>query len=300
MKFYIKSLLPKTVYELLLKRQERQKEKLFFKQGFTHIKCGVYKIIAPDAHPLINLIKTQPYRDLCVGISAKYIAKKYPKETIVDIGANIGDTAAMIATYCSNKLILVEASDYFFDILSQNISQFPNECVVEKVLISDGNLVSGTFHHWGGTASFLERKDGQMQMETKQLSDVADETTCFIKTDTDGYDFKILIEGLDWLNTVHPAILFENQIRSSQDLNSANDLYQHLMQIGYEYFILWDDPGFHLLSTTSIDDLTGLNLYMFKVWECDGPKSICNYDVLCLHKNDKDIYDDISAWYKNY
>jgi len=300
MKALIKSLLPEPVYEFLREHRRQSSERRYFEQGFTQIKCGAYEIEAPENHLLVKLLKSQPYRDLCVGIAAKYISAKYPNATMIDIGANIGDTAALIATYARNKLILVEGSDYFFDILVRNASQLPNETVIKKVLISDGSEISGSFHHWGGTASFNEGAGGKVKIPTERLSNIADENTCFIKIDTDGYDFKILTDSLEWLTSAHPTILFENQIRNNQDCNSADELYVHLMQIGYEYFIVWDDPGFHLVSTTSLDVLKDLDRYLFKVWQNDGHRSICNYDVLCLHKNDKDVYQNICAWYKTY
>jgi FkbM family methyltransferase len=300
MKALIKSLLPETIYEFLRDRRRQNLEQSYFNQGVTHIKCGAYEIEAPENHLLVKLLKSQPYRDLCIGITAKYISIKYPKGTFIDIGANIGDTAAIIATYAPNKLILIEASDYFYDILARNTSQFPNEIDIRKVLISDGGKVSGYFHHWGGTSFFQEAAGKEIQIKTERLSDIADENTCFIKTDTDGYDFKILTDSLGCLARLHSAILFENQIRNEQDLNKANELFTRLMQIGYSYFIVWDDPGLHLVSTTSLDVLTDLNRYLFKVFQNDGHKSICNYDVLCLHQNDKDIYENICEWYRTY
>lgn len=300
MKALIESLLPASVYEFLREHRRQSSEERYFKQDFTRITCGAYEIQAPENHLLVKLLKSQPYRDLCVGIAAKYISAKYPNATMIDIGANIGDTAALIATYAQNKLILVEGSDYFFDILVRNASQLPNETVIKNVLISDGSEVSGSFHHWGGTASFNERTGGKVKIITERLSNIADKNTCFIKTDTDGYDFKILADSLEWLASVHPAILFENQIRNKQDCDNADELYVHLMQIGYAYFIVWDDPGFHLVSTTSLEVLKDLDRYLFKVFQNDGHKSIYNYDVLCLHESDKDVYQNICAWYKTY
>lgn len=300
MRAFIKSLLPKPLYEFLQKCRRQYLEQRFFDQGFTKIKCGAYEIEAPANHILLKLLKSQPYRDLCVGITAKYISAKYPDGTIIDIGANIGDTAALIATYAQNKLILIEPSDYYFEYLVRNISQFPNEIEAKKILISDGREICGTFNYWGGTASFNERADGKMQMTTERLSTIANQNTCFIKTDTDGYDFKILLNSLEWLASTHPAILFENQIKDIQDLNSADELYARLIQIGYAYFIVWDDPGFHLVSTTSLDILIDLNRYLFKVTDNDGHKSVYNYDVLCLHENDKDIYNNICEWYRTH
>lgn len=299
---FVKSLLPKSIYEFLRKRRRQYLDKHYFEQDFTKIKCGAYEIEAPKHHLLTKVLKLQPYRDLCIGISAKYISVKYPNKAIIDIGANIGDTAAIIATYAQNKLILIEASDYYFDILVRNTLQLPNEIITKKCLVSDGSQISGSFTHKGGTAFFREETNGKIQIKTARLSDLTDENVCFIKTDTDGYDFKILIDNLEWIASTRPAILFENQILNNKDLNNSNKLFTHLLQIGYIYFIVWDDAGFHLVSTTSLDILMNLNFYLFKLWqnEYSEQKSVHNYDVLCLYQTDEDVYKNICEWYKKY
>jgi len=309
MRALIKPLLPTPAYTFLQGRRKRRRERRkqdseqrYFEQSLVQIKCGAYVIQAPQTHLLVKALQSQPYRDLCVGITAKYISAKYPDRSIIDIGANIGDTAAIISTYSQNKLILIEASDYYFDILVRNTSQFPNEVVAKKCLILDGSHISGSFTHRGGTAWCREGIESQLRIKTERLTDVVDEDACYLKTDTDGYDFQILIDNLKWLAKVRPAILFENQIRSTRDLINSNDLYTRLTQIGYGYFMVWDELGFHLTSTTSLDVLIGLNRYLYKVWQSKngGPKSVYNYDVLCLHESDADVYKNISDWYRNY
>jgi FkbM family methyltransferase len=289
------------MYDYLRRYRRSRKERAFYRQGLTKITCGVYEIEAPESHLLIELQKSQPYRDLCLGISAKCIVAKYPSGTIVDIGANIGDTAAIISTHASpNKLILIEGSDYFFDILVRNVSQLPGNIVCKKVLVSDvSEATSGAFIHWGGTAYFHEEAK-EAHVPAERLVDLVDENTRLIKSDADGYDFRILIDSLDWLAQVHPAIMFENQIRNGQDLDAANELCTRFVGMGYVYFIVWDDPGFHLVSTSSLEILADLNRYLFKVWQNDGHKSIYNYDILCLHRDDGDVYNEIRRWYKEY
>jgi FkbM family methyltransferase len=300
MRALLKSLLPKPVYNFMRDRRIQNNEQKYFSQGQKTVISGKYKIFAPENHLLVKLKDHQPYRDLCVGITAKYISSKYPDGTILDIGANIGDTAAMIATYAQNKLILVEASEYFFGFLVRNISQFRNEVIVKKALISDGSILSGYFYYRGGTASFGEEPEGKLKIKTERLKDIADEKTCFIKIDTDGYDFRILLDSIGWMASVHPAILFEDWIRNTEDLNCANELFVQLKNVGYVYFIIWDDPGFYLLSTTSLEVLKDLNRYLLKIAQNNGHKSIANYDVLCLHNQDQDVYKSICDWYRIY
>lgn len=297
-KTLLKSLLPKPVRKFIHKLRIQNREKKFFRQGVTTLKWGAYEIVAPDNHVLVGVRSYQPDRDLFVGIAARYISAKYPSGTIVDIGANIGDTAAIVANYAHNKLILVEPSEYFFDFLVRNVSQLPNKVIVKRSLIFDGSMISGYFSHWKGTASFIEDQEGDIKIKTEKLADIADEKTCFVKIDTDGYDFQILLASLEWLASVHPVVLFENEIRNSEHLTKANELYVQLQNIGYTFFIVWDDPGFYHLSTTDLSILLDLNRYLLKVSQYKGPKNLYNYDVLCLHKQDEDIYKNICEWYR--
>ena len=302
MKAILKLILPSKVYSYLQIRRRQYFEQHFFETRFETIQCGQFEIQAPVDHILLKLQRTQPYRDLFVGITAKFIASKYPQKNMVDIGANIGDTAALMASNCTNKLILVEASDYFHEILKKNATKLPNEVVIKKCFVSDGSVVTGSLHHWKGTAAFQEKSEDTMQVKTERLEDVADNDTCFIKSDTDGYDFKILMSSLNWIEKVKSALLFENHLGNSGDFSDSDKLITELDSIGYKYFIVWDDTGLHMVSTDNIQVIKDLNRYLFKMWSVvnNEIKGIYNYDVLCLHKRDQDIFDNVSEWYRTY
>ena len=197
-------------------------------------------------------------------------------------------------------MILIEGSDYFYDLLVQNAKKFPNETDIRKVLVSDGQDTAGRFCHWGGTAFFQADPTGSAQRKTERLADIVDESTCLIKTDTDGFDYQILMDSLECLARFSPAVIFENQVRSERDLATANELFSELMRVGYSCYMVWDDAGFHLVSTESIQILQDLNRYLFKVFQRDGHKSIYNYDVLAMHERDRDIYEKMCNWYKSY
>jgi FkbM family methyltransferase len=235
------------------------RDKMYARQSTVKMLVSGFTLEIPRHHHLVGMQKSQPYRNLCVGITAKFVTEKYIDATIVDIGANIGDTAAVIAQYCGNKMIVVEASDYYAEILSRNVKQFPNPIEIERVFVSDGNEVRGSLHYRGGTA-FFEESSGtstESPKTTKRLCDIADK----------------------------------------EALLDANSLFESLRGIGYEYFIYWDDPGFHVLSTRSMAAIKDLNHYLFKLMETGFSRGISNYDVLCLHESDKDIFDAVSSYY---
>ena len=58
----------------------------FFEQPLTNIQVGDYQLEAPESHILVQIGKKQPYRDLCVGISAKYLSEKYQDSVMIDVG----------------------------------------------------------------------------------------------------------------------------------------------------------------------------------------------------------------------
>jgi FkbM family methyltransferase len=252
----------------------------------------------PSSHPLPELMDHLPYRDACVSVTAKFVSVKYPKRSIIDIGANVGDTAALIRSNCENDLILIEASDYYFPFLERNTAKFPNKVTIEKTLLSDGSIVNGCFRHWGGTAFFNEG-NGESSIQTRKLSEITTDDVCFIKSDTDGYDFTILLDSLVWISKQRPVILFENQINNSEELAQADQLYTGLFDAGYQHFVIWDDSGRLILTTSSISILKQMNHYLLKIHSMDARKAIANYDVACFYPEDEDVFLKVSNYFTN-
>ncbi|MCW1885168.1 hypothetical protein OKA04_10550 [Luteolibacter flavescens] len=299
----LKKLLKRVIPPSALKRfsplWENYKNDRFKKQKTGYFEFHGIRLGLPDRHPLPGLVAAQPYRDLCIGIVAKFISAKYPGKAIIDIGANVGDTAAILAAHSRNPLVLIEGSDFFFDYLSENAKRLPNPSVVRKVLISDGSPISGELQHWGGTAEFKESATGP-RLETVRLSDVTPDEVCFVKSDTDGHDFKILGASMDWLASQKPVVLFESQIRNAEDLTAADALMESLHGAGYKHFIIWDAAGYHLLSTSELSAVAGLHRYLMKVVTAGVAGNVSNLDVACFHERDLDVFEQTTEWYRSY
>lgn len=277
----------------------RDKYNAYLAAKLVAVRVGNIVIKSPAKHSLRGLQKVQPYRNLDVGITAKCVSEKYPGETIIDIGANIGDTAAMIASYSSNPLVLVEPSDYFHEILLENVKYLGNVTRIEKCFVSDKTVLRGTLRHWGGTAQFQTLEHGGQAFYSKRLDEIS-ENARLVKIDTDGFDFSIINSGIDWLSRVQPLLYYENEIRDLESLHESNDVLKNLSKVGYDYFIVWDDPGFHIISTSALDALFGLNRYLFKLWTSNYPKTISNYNILCVPSRDKDIFQAVTKYYMEY
>jgi len=288
---FTKAVLPPPLVGVIRKQLRRRNERRFSKQALTTLRWAGFDLEIPCSHMLRDIAKVDSLRDQVIPNTASCIVRKYPSASFLDIGANVGDTAALLASRTRNRLILVEASDYYFQLLSRNARLFPNETVLVQALVCDGSSIGGDLSHWGGTASFLESESGGTRVRSARLAELADAQTRFIKTDTDGFDFRILRGNLDWLARAKPAIVFEDQIRTQEDLTQADALFEDLTRIGYSSFIVWDDAGFHLMSTEDVRALQFLNRYQFDLWQRPVATRISNYDVLCLHREDRDIFE---------
>lgn len=299
LKKIVRNFVPKAIIDHFRPTWNAFKEAKFQKQDSIHFDFHGFDLELPKKHPLPGLLAAQPYRDLCIGIVAKHVSEKYPTESMIDIGANIGDTAALIARYSSNPLILVEGSDFFSEYLTRNAKKLNNECEIRKVLISDGNAITGELRHWGGTAEFKETINGPA-METVALGDITRKDVCFIKTDTDGHDFRILTCAIEWIGSHKPAILFESQVRNENDLAAANELIGALADKDYQYFIIWDAAGYHLLSTSDLGIVFGMHRHLLKTQGTPAGSRACNLDVACFHRRDGDIFEKVSKWWAAY
>lgn len=290
-----------STYSFFKDRQEEKRARAFFEQRPTSITVGNFNIEVPDKHPLIDWQLSQPYRDQHIGIAAGLFARKYPSAMLIDIGANVGDSAAWMASRCPNDLVLIEPSPFYIKYLKKNAALFPNKTVVQQVLIGSAPMTHGDLVHHAGTAYYESGKlNGPKRFVTKQLSDFQGDI-CLVKCDTDGYDFTIVNENISWLAAHKPGAIIEIQIRTKTNLDQANEVFANLMSIGYVGFIFFDDPGFMVLGTDSLEQINELNRYQFKLFEREEHrKSIWNFDVLCCHNRDADVFDAVRTYYHTY
>ena len=265
-------------------------------KSISKIQIGNYIIKIPSKHLLIKIIKEQPIRDLFIGELAKIVTNKYPNREIIDIGANIGDTAAIISSKSNATLILVEPSNYYFKFLTKNVVGFPNKTILYNFMILDGEKIDGLLIHWGGTAFFKESNIENKNL-TKKISEISTNPS-LIKIDTDGHDYKIINSNLDYIKIQNPILIFEIQIENNNDFNDISNLLFNLTSIGYTNFSLFDDQGFCIINTNDIKYINMLNNYilnqsMNKIIR----KSISNYDICCFHNSEQDLFDSFSNIY---
>jgi hypothetical protein len=84
-----------------------------------------------------------------------------------------------------------------------------------------------------------------------------------IKTDTDGFDFEILLSSLSIIKEHSPILYWENEISSLKDIELAKDLLNKLGNMNYTKYILIDNFGNPLFYGCSYQFLEQINEYLF-------------------------------------
>jgi FkbM family methyltransferase len=270
-------------------RFENQKDRIIHLSGI--------KLNAPFSHPIESLIESQPYRDLCIAIVAKYASAKYPEKSIIDIGANIGDTAALISKHSRNRLILIEGSHFYARYLRENAPKLGNDYEIHEVILNNGSEIAGSLQHWGGTATFNTDAGGPI-IKSSKLDEITTDPVCFVKSDTDGHDFSILSSGIEWIRSQKPILLYEYQIRSEVDSADAKSLAKQLYDSGYRFYILWNAAGVFLMSSTNTDQLIEITSYILNTM--GTPFTLGDLDVAFFHERDQDVFDLVKEWYQNH
>jgi FkbM family methyltransferase len=185
----------------------------------------------------------------------KYINSIKKNILIVDVGANIGDTAALLqAALPSVKIICVEGDDEFIYFLDKNFSDDDN-VNIEKVFLSD-SLTNDplVLASQNGTAR-LTQGGGKNDIivdvlsldKLMSLKKYNNQKVDLIKIDTDGFDYKIIRGSLEVINNNKPMIYFE--LVPSFLLDNDEDImsiFDFLKELTYQDLIIYDNLGYPL------------------------------------------------------
>jgi FkbM family methyltransferase len=281
--------------KLQIRRRNYANQRFAAVQTDKEIRIGNFVLTAPSNHILFRYLPSQPYRDLAVGIIARELAHKYPGQPLVDIGANIGDTMAIMATHSPSPIILVEPSEFYGRFLRENASRIPNSTSIHQVMVSGKQREQGVLMHAGGTARFETVAEGP-SIECKKLAEIVDGQSCMIKIDADGFDLPILAGSFEYLAERLPCLFYENEVLDTDTLAAADQVVSGLAAVGYRYFAIFEDTGLHMFSTTDVGVVRNLNRYLYKVRTAPVEREFyC--DVFCVSPRDQDVFFAVTEYF---
>ena len=249
----------------------------------------------PFSHNLPFIFITCPkYADNLALIAAR-VRLKYPSMTFIDIGANVGDTVALLREKASFPILCIEGDPYYFNLLKTNMKALSNVALEEVLIAESDSHISARLETQKGTAH-LVKSQGSPVIRTARLGSVLKSKSEFagakmLKIDTDGFDGIIIRACADYLSTAKPVLFFEyDPYFLEMQKDDGVSIFKFLSDLGYETALVYDNQGL-LDGTLTLKDSAAVQAMHGKV---SGFKGEFYYDVCAFHREDRDLFDDLS------
>ena len=156
------------------------------------VKINHTTLVLPLSHQLPVYATDDPLYSQNVGRIAKAVAEGSPDAAaFLDIGANVGDTAAIVTSYCTIPILCIEGHPAFVELLRRNAAAIGDHVSIEASFVgTTTGDVQGTWSYNDGTARVVEDAAGS-SIRTRKLSDILQDHPGFeaariMKIDTDG------------------------------------------------------------------------------------------------------------------
>lgn len=264
---------------------------LRFSDPLITYKLWNYKIKIPFSHNLPVVTVSHKNYNTNLPRIAIYVDSKYPDPSIIDIGANVGDTVALLRSFVDYPITCIEGDAKFFGLLKNNTEQMKGISYFNSYLGERDEKIAVSIQTVLGTGTISTK--GDSTIETKKLDTLLNDypdlkQSKLLKIDTDGFDFKIMKGAVELLKSSKPVIFTEFDQNLMKQINEDyNDMFDFFRKLNYEYVIFYDNFGDYLISLNlnekeKIEDITNY-------FDNRNTDKFC--DICVFHSDDKDLFD---------
>ncbi len=260
---------------------------LYFARQFVlrfHNPCIHYPVGEKDLYfPLSTDFpftrRQHPYYATNVARVAQSVRQKYHDLRIIDIGAYVGDTIALLRQQAEIPILGIEGDENVYRILEKNMTGLRQVDVMKALLGNPAGLLLEK-------ATPLSEPQTSMSLMQVLARFPQYAKAKMLKIDTDGHDGQILRGASEFLSAQHPILFFEYD----PDLLTRNgdnglDVLRMLRNKGYTAALFYESTGPYMLSvmldnTALLEDLTQ--------WY-SGYSGYRYYDICVFHADDMDL-----------
>jgi FkbM family methyltransferase len=246
------SSLPWRVVRTLSKRAR----KLRIKFGDPLVKfrwCGE-TICLPMSHDLPQFANCFPEYNVNLGRLASVMSRCLGRRLVaIDVGANVGDTAILLLRNGAEKVICIEGSSRYAELLRQNTRHLPQIVSTKCLAAFAGAPKNLCISEAMGTGCVVQSSsDAGVPVMTldevlacHQQNPIAVD---LVKIDTDGYDGAIIRQHATFFAVAKPVIHFEYMFSSAGGVSSATNLpdeqvWETLSSTGYDRVVIYRNTG---------------------------------------------------------
>jgi FkbM family methyltransferase len=257
------------------------------------VQVGNHLVIMPGNNTLLNTYAIYPDFNSNLGRLAAAMATKYPGMTVLDIGANVGDTISIIKTAVDIPVIGIEGDPVTFGYLKKNVGQFKQVSIVNTFLGERKEQVKAALTKSGWNTTLIPAETGGETVSLSTVDEVLsedrfnDRVIKLLKTDIEGFDTIVLRGAYGTIKNFQPVIFFEynrDNMLAIQEEGLSTIL--SFSAYGYDRIAFFDHRG-RLLLVTSLSNTTEItNLHNYIT---GGNNLLGHLDVCIFHQQDESV-----------
>lgn len=218
----------------------------------------------------------------------------------VDIGANQGDSVALIKTGADVPVISVEGDGTLAESYASNTARFNNVQLIKTFLSDQDVEMDCTFTKVGHNLTIVPSKKSSGSTLTKFSSidylyqnKVLNDSCKLLKIDTEGFDLKIIRGGDKFITCVKPAILFEFNRENLEVVETDPfSIFPWLLNHTYKTVLFYESDGRFMFSSTLSNQKFMKQLFDY----VDGKNAKIYYmDIIAFHADDDKVADELIA-----
>jgi len=169
--------------------------------------------------------------------------------TVLDVGANVGDSTLQILHATDAHVLCVEADGFFLEFLHTNVDGDVRVSVEESLLTAGADdgvamapvRVGGTTRFEPGTSALTAPSVSTDELRSRYP---AFEELRLAKSDTDGYDVELIPAIARTWSSSRPVLFFEyDHVLSRAVGNDPIAVWGDLIELGYAEVVAWDNYG---------------------------------------------------------
>ena len=225
---------------------------------FLHDPCVTYRmdgstLTIPLSHELPFIRAEHPHYSTNIGRIAAALKAKYSDLTMVDIGANVGDTAAIVRRLSFLPILCIDGDPYFFSLLQANAKNWNGVFLDNSYVGETTSGMVGRVEIAGGTGHLVPDRSASTVIQTRTLSMILAGFPDFhapklIKIDTDGFDTKIIKCEQLLLRELRPVVFFEyDPYFFGKNDDDGFSVFSSLKAAGYTSALFFENTGEFLI-----------------------------------------------------
>jgi FkbM family methyltransferase len=263
------------------------------------VDVGPYALHIPAGHSLPLFTTYYPHYDRFLPLLAAQVPAN---ETIVDVGANIGDSLFAMLPHHKGPYVLVEGSPFFLNFLARNLDLLDAETrqsiSLAPLLAGTGSLTGDLSHTDARTATRVTSQTPSIPTQTLDEILESKGKIGLLKADTDGFDWDVLLSAQGVLARDQPLLFWENEVFENEQREGYLQLYDKLFALGYNHFAVFDNYGVLMLETDNPKALATLCDYLLLMNKGKATRTFFYVDVLAYTDTRADIAQKALQKYK--